>query len=350
MISAGFRISTADQCVFIKGKLIVSIYVDDVLSIGTLADVQAFRSAFKTRFRVSTEGGIASWYLGMEINQRPDSISLNQNLYIANKLEEFSPYLNEHEKRNTPLETNYQQLLETADHSEEEPGFPMRQIMGLLIHAAMGTRIDIVTATNVCCQFLDKPKKVHCDMVRRILYYLRAYPKKDLVYKTGGNSKLSAYVDASYGRDVDYHSRGGHAIMIGGCIVGWKSGKQTVVALASAESEYIQLTLAAKQILGMKRFLDDLGYQQGTVEVFEDNQACIALASNPQQHSKRTLHIQTKYHWVREQIKSGEFKLTYCPTRSMLADMFTKGLSGPLLQEFSAKLGLSRDLRQEEES
>ena len=107
----------------------------------------------------------------------------------------------------------------------------MRQIMGSLIHAAMGTRIDIVTATNVCCQFLEKSKKVHCDMVHRILYYLRAYPKKDLVYKKGGDTKLTAYVDASYGRDVEYHSRGGYAIMIGGCTVGWKSGKQSVVRI-----------------------------------------------------------------------------------------------------------------------
>jgi hypothetical protein len=45
------------------------------------------------------------------------------------------------------------------------------------------------------------------------------------------------------------------------------------------------------------------------------------------------MYIQVRYHYIREQIKSGEFLLKYCPTKSQLADLFTKGLSGPLLRD-----------------
>jgi hypothetical protein len=38
-----------------------------------------------------------------------------------------------------------------------------------------------------------------------------------------------------------------------------------------------------------KQLLDELGFYQETVSIFEDNQACIALTKNPQDH-KRTKH------------------------------------------------------------
>ena len=95
--------------------------------------------------------------------------------------------------------------------------------------------------------------------------------------------------------------------------------------------------------------MDSLGYPQDTIDVLEDNQACIALANNPQKRSKRTAHIQVKYFWVNEQIKKGVFRNVYCPTKSQLGDMFTKGLPKASLHDNMAKLGLV-DTRKEEES
>ena len=63
------------------------------------------------------------------------------------------------------------------------------------------------------------------------------------------------------------------------------SRKQNIVALSTIESETIGLTYAAQEAIWFKELLDELGFPQNVIEIFEDNQAGIKLAKNPQQHS-----------------------------------------------------------------
>ena len=59
--------------------------------------------------------------------------------------------------------------------------------------------------------------------------------------------------------------------------------------------------------------------------IFEDNQAAISMAKNPQFHG-RSKHIAIKYHFIRDHVSSGSVELKYCYTKEMVADMLTKGL------------------------
>ena len=114
---------------------------------------------------------------------------------------------------------------------------------------------------------------------------------------------------------------------------------QLVVAQSAAEPEYYAAVSAANEAIWLKQFLQELGCRQGTVILYEDNKACIALTKNPEQH-KRTKHIQVKYHVIRQYVRAKEVTFVYCPTKHQLADMFTKGVSGPLLRSQSIALGL----------
>ena len=60
--------------------------------------------------------------------------------------------------------------------------------------------------------------------------------------------------------------------------------------------------------------------------VYEDNQAAICVAPNPQYHNKKK-HIDIKYHFVREKVADNTIQLKYCPTNEMLADMLTKRIT-----------------------
>lgn len=73
-----------------------------------------------------------------------------------------------------------------------------------------------------------------------------------------------------------------------------------------------------------------------------DNQGSLALAKNPEFHS-RTKHIEVQYHWIRELVEGGEVNLSYIPTNDMLADALTKGLSRNKHERLMDLLGL--DLR-----
>ena len=74
-------------------------------------------------------------------------------------------------------------------------------------------------------------------------------------------------------------------------------------------------------------------------EILEDNQGAIAMAKNPVGH-KRTKHIDIKHHFIRETIQAGTIVLTYCPTKSMVADTFTKALPRDQFKNLRRELGL----------
>ena len=87
------------------------------------------------------------------------------------------------------------------------------------------------------------------------------------------------------------------------------------------------LCAAIQEGVFLRQLLADIGVKQESATVlFEDNQGCIALANNPVT-SVRSKHIDIKYHFVREQINKGAFKVTYCPTDRMIADCLTKPLA-----------------------
>ena len=125
---------------------------------------------------------------------------------------------------------------------------------------------------------------------------------------------MKIFCDSSHGNLEDYTSLAGFCIKLGDSMVTWKSYKIPVTTLSTAESEYIALTPAVQECIWLQQLLEDIGYKQQTPVLYEDNQPCISLVKNPQEKT-RTRHLQIKYHWVREQLKNGVFKIEYIPTR-----------------------------------
>ena len=73
----------------------------------------------------------------------------------------------------------------------------------------------------------------------------------------------------------------------------------------------------------------------------EDNQACMAFAKNPGEHS-RTKHIHYRYHFIRSQIKNGEIVLEAVESKEQLADIFIKALEPKLFKYLRTHLVQSR--------
>jgi hypothetical protein len=321
--------------------VLIGIYVDDLLSTGgNLDEVQRIRNAFRTRFKCS-DGEKLNWCLGMEVNQTENGIYISQNSYIKQKLEEFEEWIEPNVQRKLPLVANFQDLLIKAEDSTDiEETFPYRQIIGSLMYAATLTRPDISAAVGVVCRFLEKPKRIHCDMVRQILYYLRGTSNYSICYSKNNKEEIQGYVDASWANCEDYTSIYGYSFLFGNSIVSWCSKKQKIVALSSTEAEYMTITHGSQEALWFLELLNELGINQETVILHEDNEASIKMSNNPQEY-KRTRHIQVRYHFIRDQIQDGKIKLKHCSTTDQLADMFTKGISSVKLQDLLPRIGMS---------
>jgi hypothetical protein len=61
------------------------------------------------------------------------------------------------------------------------------------------------------------------------------------------------------------------------------------------------------------------------IELRVDNKSAINLTKNPITHG-RSKHIETKFHFLRDQVTKGKIKLVYCKTEAQVADVFTKPL------------------------
>jgi len=55
---------------------------------------------------------------------------------------------------------------------------------------------------------------------------------------------------------------------------------------------------------------------------------------------QRTKHIEMDIHFVRKKVVLGQVHVLHVPTRYQYADIFTKGLSKPLFDDFRSSLSI----------
>ena len=78
---------------------------------------------------------------------------------------------------------------------------------------------------------------------------------------------------------------------------------QKCVKLSTTEAEYIAATEAGKEMILLKRFLQDLGLNQMEYIVYCDSQSAIDLSKNSM-YRARTKHIDIRYLCIREEVEN----------------------------------------------
>ena len=93
--------------------------------------------------------------------------------------------------------------------------------------------------------------------------------------------------------------------------ISWASKKKLIIALSIAEVEYVAKTVAACQVVWMRRMLRDLCHEQDKGRIiYCDNISVIALSKNYVFH-KRTKHTDAKFHFIRELVNNDEIFLQH---------------------------------------
>ena len=79
----------------------------------------------------------------------------------------------------------------------------------------------------------------------------------------GSTTDLLGYVDSDLVGDIDIKwSTTGYVFSVGGTAVSWVSRLQNVNALSTTEAEYVATTEAAKEMIWLQFFLEELGHPQ----------------------------------------------------------------------------------------
>ena len=336
--SIGFEPLLTDSCLYRKsspmGYSYIAVFVDDLVISAPTEDLMTeIKNALKGKYNMKDLGPISEC-LGMRItyDQPNGTMTLDQTDYIVKMLEHFD--MKDLRQARTPLDPGTKLSISMAPATDAEKTaaakFPYREIIGKVMYLMLCTRPDIAFAVSFLSKFNSCHGSEHHKGVIHLMRYLMT--TKDMCITYGQQPiDLMGFSDASWGADVDTRrSVTGYVFFIAGGPISWKSKQQTTVALSSAEAEYMALCDAAKEAIHLRWLVQDISpiYKSSAKPaiIFEDNTACIALASNPVMH-ERTKHIDMRYHFVRERIISKEIYVHYLGTDLMIADLLTKTVS-----------------------
>ena len=114
-----------------------------------------------------------------------------------------------------------------------------KQMVDCLMYL-LATRPDLAYSVCLVARYMERPTKMHLEVIKRILRYLKGTASYGILYKRGEEVKLTGWSDSDYASDNDDRkSTSGYVFMIGESAIAWSSKKQPIVPLSTTEAEYV---------------------------------------------------------------------------------------------------------------
>ncbi|GJZ82906.1 putative ribonuclease H-like domain-containing protein, partial [Tanacetum coccineum] len=273
LLKNGYRRGTIDKTLFLKKDkhdiILVQVYVDDIIFGSTKKSwCDEFEALMKSRFQMSSMGEL-TFFLGLQVKQKPDGIFISQDKYVAEILKKFD--FASVKTASTPIET--QKPLVKDEEASDVDVHLYRSMIGSLMYVT-ASRPDIMFAVCACSRFQVTPKTSHLSDVKRI---------------------FSDYA----GANLDRKSTTGGCQFLGRRLITWQCKKQTIVATSTTEAEYVAAASCCGQVLWIQNQMLDYGFNFMNTKIYIDNESTICIVKNPVYHSK-TKHIAIRHHFIRD--------------------------------------------------
>ncbi|GJW40556.1 retrovirus-related pol polyprotein from transposon TNT 1-94 [Tanacetum coccineum] len=201
---------------------------------------QLFSDLMKSRFEMSMIGEI-TFFLGLQVNQSPCGIFINQSNYVLEILKKYRM------ETCDPIGT----LMEIKDKLDVDQNGSLvdatkyHSMIGALMYLT-SSRSDIVHATCLCARYQDKPTEKHLKEVKRIFRYLRGTVNMGLWYTKDSGFELIGFSDADYAGCKDtFKSTSGGAQFLGEKLEHVEKG---TIELYSVKTDYQLVDLFTKSL------------------------------------------------------------------------------------------------------
>jgi len=270
-----------------------------------------------------TNLGKLAYFLGMENIRTSKGLILYQTKYATEIPKKFN--MLDCNSSITPSDANIRNEVKEDDESIDPTMF--RRLVGSLRYLCQ-SRLDISYSVGTVSRFMSNPLKTHFLATKKILRYINGTLQYGIIFPETQESEqliMIGYSDADWcGDKIDRRSSTGFVFMLQGAPISWSSKKQSIAALLSCEAEYLAGSYAACQANWLQNVLEQLVIKlEKSIKLLIDNKSAINLANNPISHGKRK-HIETRFHYLRDQVNKCKIKVEYCPTLNQVADIFTK--------------------------
>ncbi|GJT67312.1 putative ribonuclease H-like domain-containing protein [Tanacetum coccineum] len=225
--------------------ILVQVYVDDIIFGSTnKAWCDEFEVLMKGEFEMSAMGEL-TFFLGLQVKQKPDGIFISQDKYVQDILKKFD--MESVRPATTPFEASKPKSKDEPDDAVNVHLY--RSMIGSLMYLT-ASRPDIQFAVSACSRHQVTPLTSNLNAVKKIFKYLKGQPKLGLWYPRDSPFVLEAYSDSDYaGSHGDRKSTTGGCQFLGRRLISWQCKKQTIVATSSTEAEYVAAANCCGQVL-----------------------------------------------------------------------------------------------------
>ena len=216
---------------------------------------------------------------------------------------------------------------------------------GALLWLATRTRPELCVGVAAMSRLCTKAPDLAISIGLKMMAYLRR-PTLGMIYAgspdpiNGARGQLSlprcertveAFSDISYASTKGYKSLQGQVYYYAGAPVMWSTNRQPFPTQSTAESELVSLCEAlvgGRATASLVAAVRDEPVEKLIKRLWGDNAAAIALATGEGQGSWRTRHLRIRAAILRSALHHNEWHLGHLAGRELVADSFTKVVSG----------------------
>ena len=328
-------------------------YVDDMLVVGSSSIVSAVMQNIREKWETSEPDQIDQpiRFLGMEISRSRNIETgrfdwyLTQSSYVRDMIQKEEGL----KSRKTPISKDLSSM-PCEDQSDRTPEQikDAQKAVGEALWLVTRTRPDLLYATAKMGSGITKQPKRVVEMHDYLKGYLKETEEWGLVFKTCQNAEvvLEAESDASFAPQGS-ESHGAYIIKVCDCPVFWRSGRQGLVSLSTAEAEMTEIVesmIAGESIAVVATEL----FPSLQKKMWSDSQSAVAILTM-ESGNWRTRHLRMRAAAARQAIRTGEWFIQHRLGEDLAIDIGTKALSAVRFEKLRGGLGMKLRPKSEKE-
>ena len=322
---------------------VLIVYVDDFMICGRRATIDLLYNTICGLWDTTDLAILSSMnpirFLGMELSMNdsePRVIYISQHGYIQELLRQHDLGSSRLDKVPISKELASFVVEKTDEKPDDYTVHQAQRLTGEVLWVAQRSRPDLSFATALMSTLCTRAPYRVVEVGLKALACLKrtAGYKPRIAWKDG---PLTMFCDAAYAPQSE-RSHGGWLVEFSSVPVVWRSGRQGLITLSTAESELLAMTDGAIALKRVECLLADLGVQIETKEIASDSLAALGISNGAS--SWRTRHLRIRAGWLVEQISYGLVTTRHCPGEYQPADLLTKPLSSQRLQQLLRLWGI----------
>lgn len=339
----GFHeLEETDKCTFVKMHAnkpasIIVLYVDDLLMTASSEELldQVEKELIRKYGKLTVQRPPIIKYLGMRlvVDYENRCITLDN----IKDMKEIIQQENIVKTRKTPMDDSLRSR-KTGDVQllPPEKAARFRSLVHKLMYYGKRTRPDITAAIAFLSTSVSNPNELDDKALTQVLEYINGSINLGLTFRPG-QLAVRAYADAAFDvhpKDSKSHSGGIIYLSdVSTAPVSVISRKQSFRASSTRDAEAGAVADVANEVKWFKNHLKGLGIPNVKAYIRNDNLPLLQTVDG-QEYQFKTKCLQRKTRDIIDDVRNGEYSLSYQNTKDLIADTFTKALSYPVFCNF----------------